>query len=875
MAIETKKESVKQTQAQLFTQDLLDASTEFGFTADTKRFLHELSQKVFDGYVLPKNVSLEALAKIWCCEWLRLDDPFVASSGRAFASPESFSALCVHMRQVTERYLSTDCMRERLSGFSQQADRTKLDLSDQRLGAVSQGYELVTQAESDDPAKMAMHERLKASVASDALKIGSKTGILLIATRDQSWRLYGKTSAGAVFDHTLSAEQCVLLFDPPVDAKQINKDETLKEKIKQELLGVLGYTDGLEPLLAHLSRDTELTELSVANNPLGDAGIIALATALQGHPRLTHLNVSKTECSSDGAKALLSLLKGAPAIQHIELEGNHGIGGSIAEAMHILEEIHRRSLVLEKITHLQGQFLRFDLENKIRRYQYKGLADNHNQDDDGREAKQLSAEEQAAEWEALKVNLFGALQSYWEQRGGLETPGYSADHRWLQNLCDETKAGVAKSPAAILEIMERNQLEMDRLDRERTQLRETITQQEQTFVAWGLVFGESFNPPRQARADAHQLSAWEPLPWNGSALAHPSRYQQDVDFLLEEAKHDGGFSPLQQLQKTIQARRFLQQYGYRIQAAHLAELVSLSQQCDAAFEQTVNDVVLPADGGGDSMSHSREAFDTLDREVAGGAPGFVGTVFESTIVDLQDQWSIYEKHLQKFVRPAHSDWAAYHATGRSYCVALKDQVMVMLLHPSLYASARSRAEKILFDLLVFAVREERFHQLGLEHRRRAAASMDAPLEANGTPLRRQSVFAVSPSEEATRELHRLICSHQVITNDAVLAQPIKELLEAELAKGANINAFNESKMFNGRTLLHIAFSRCNKAVVQWLKDKGVDPQIRNYKGQTAIEEFMSTPTRGPAEEAFVRWLKKNWPEALNKSAVAAVAGRGR
>lgn len=873
MAIETKKESAKQTQAQLFTQDLLDASTEFGFTADTKRFLHELSQKVFDGYVLPKNVSLEALAKTWCCEWLRLDDPFVASSGRAFASPESFSALCVHMRQVTERYLSTDCMRERLSGFSQQADRTKLDLSDQRLGAVSQGYELVTQAESDDPAKMAMHERLKASVAAGSLKVGSKTGILLISTRDQGWRLYGKTSDGVLFDHALSAEQCPLLFDPSSNLSQINKDETLKEKIKQELLGVLGYMDGLEPLLAHLSRDTELTELSVANNPLGDAGIIALATALQGHPRLTHLDVSNTGCSSDGAKALLSLLKGAPAIQHIELEGNHGIGGSIAEAMHIVEEIHRRSLVLEEITRLQGQFLRFDLENKIRRYQHKGLADNHNQDEDGREAKQLSAEEQAAELEALKVNLFGALQSYWKERGGLETPGYLADHRWLQDLCDQTTAGAAKSAEAILEIMQRNQLEMDRLDRERTQLRETITQQEQTFVAWGLVFGESFNPPRQARTDAYPLSAWEPLAWNGTLSAYPSRYQQDVDFLLAEAKHDDGVSPLQQLQKTIQARRFLQQYGYRIQAAHLAELASLSQQYEAAFKQTVNDVVLPADEG-EPRSHHRETFDALDREVTGRAAGFVGTVFESTIRDLQEQWILYEEHLNKPVRSAHSDWAAYHSTGRSYCVALKDQVMAMLLHPSLYASARSRAEKILFDLLVFVVREERFHQLGLEHRRRAAASMDAPLEANGTPLRRQSVFAVSPSEEATRELHRLICSHQVITKDAVLAQPIKELLEAELAKGAKINALNESKMFNGRTLLHIAFSRCNKAVVQWLKDKGVDPQIKNYKGQTAIEEFMSTPIRGPAEEGFVRWLKKNWPETLNKSAVTAVVGRG-
>ncbi|MDF3054814.1 MAG: hypothetical protein K0Q74_721 [Gammaproteobacteria bacterium] len=845
-----------------FSMQLRQISTEFGFTDDTCEFLQTLLPQVFPRGSFPTNklFKLSGLAKAWCCALLRLSDPITSDCGDSFSGPGVFSALCVYMRQLSDRYLAIDFMREHLFDFSQRKDRTILNLDGQNLGAVWQDYILLVKSMSDNPSQI---ELLKQKIRDGSLTVGSKKVILLISIEDGGWQLCGVTFQNEIFDERLSADQCPLLFAPNIDIRAVQNNM----RIMWQLLNVLGHMSGLEPLLAYLSRDDQLKELSLVGNPLGDMGITTLAEILQGHPQLTYLNVSNTDFGTEGANALLELLKKTPSLAKIDFQGNHGISANVSEAINIMLNIRHGVLALQTINALQSEQKRLELQNKIHDYQYSCLPISQRQADAVADAEYLPEAMQAQEWEELKENLFGSLEDYWKERGGLETPGYQRDRLWLQDLCDQTSAGPGKLNAELLQKrLEQNKLKINQLNDRVTQIREQVSAQEQTLAAWELIFGRSLGFRAAEHRAAYQLPAWQPLLWVQPLLGDQvSRYQQDIESLLEEEKHSAAEKdPNTIALKALQARRFVLQYTYQIESNR--ELMSLSDNYEQAlthFVEHKHQFMLRLGQLTDAKtSHHQATFNSLNvarNKILRELP----YKDARAISHLEQQSNIYERHLSTHIENVSDSvsWASYHAQGASHCDLLKETLLSMLLHPSLYVSAKSQIEQYLFQFLLFAAYESQFHRHNLKHYQKI--ELDALARESKKEL--LTKFFIPPSKlnqisAATQQLHAIICDEALTEDDATFTEDMQNRLKLTLSQWADINGVNTSpSAWQGDLPLHTAFVKGNKALIRFLIDQGADITLRDpRKNETPIERLRRVvfPDR---QQEILDWLSAEYP----------------
>lgn len=85
--------------------------------------------------------------------------------------------------------------------------------------------------------------------------------------------------------------------------------------------------------LVHILNTTQITSINLADNTIGDEGVLVLAEALRGNTTLKHLDLSANNLGPAGAGAIAQMLN-TTKLENIALEGNE-IG---SEGLHYLAE---------------------------------------------------------------------------------------------------------------------------------------------------------------------------------------------------------------------------------------------------------------------------------------------------------------------------------------------------------------------------------------------------------------------------------------------------------------------------------------------------------------------------------------------------------
>ena len=140
-------------------------------------------------------------------------------------------------------------------------------------------------------------------------------------------------------DVALEAEAQAALSDKVQELLKLMEGKT-ELKLSRGVWG-MGYGVGMgyakvDALKVALTLNTTLTQLSVADNRIGDAGAIALAEALTVNAMLTKLDVSSNHIGDAGASALAEALTSNATLTKLDVSSNH-IGkagaGALAEAL--------------------------------------------------------------------------------------------------------------------------------------------------------------------------------------------------------------------------------------------------------------------------------------------------------------------------------------------------------------------------------------------------------------------------------------------------------------------------------------------------------------------------------------------------------------